>query len=519
MKVRALSGGQVHAIDDRRDLIRAGGEGGVYQLRNEPFLVAKIYHDPAGRRPKLEAMLRNPPIDDATPDHKSIAWPTDILVDAGNAKKFLGFMMPKVGRASGFHDFSNPARREKQYPRFTFRDLHVVASNTASAFWALHQKGYVIGDVNEGNLLIRDDALATVVDTDSFQVRAPDGTVFRCKVGREEFTPPELQNANSLGEFDREVVHDAFGLGVLLFQLLMQGFHPYSGSPAFQGEAWPLGRRIAEGNFPWDGSSAPFKVPPHAPRLEVLDPRLQKLFIDTFSRSRIRPNASTWKRELDGAIERLRKCGSVRSHAYGKHLSSCPWCERDAQLASMPKKAAPKPAISVPSLPRQVYVSRPSISRSAPTFSPNGFRPKLPSLLSQPPAKVPSFAVAEITPGNWRLHPADPMVRLLSAFAASDEFYELRADGRCNVSGTTNLMGNRCEFTADGRWSYEPFTKLLSIDGTFTSRKFNDPWMAIFAQAMPVQPLSARLTVVNRNPDGVTLRDHRNGANFLFERL
>ncbi len=143
MKIRRMSDGKQFVIDERKDLVRAGGEGKVFRVRSDDAIVAKIYHEPGDRRIKLETMLRNPPEDDATPGHSSIAWPLDLLEDANGTRRFLGFVMPKVDRASGFHEFSNPTLRSRKHPQFTFRDLHIVASNAASAFWALHQKGYV----------------------------------------------------------------------------------------------------------------------------------------------------------------------------------------------------------------------------------------------------------------------------------------------------------------------------------------------------------------------------------------
>ena len=59
---------------------------------------------------------------------------------------------------------------------------------------ALHERGYVVGDVNESNILVNRGALVTLIDTDSFQVRSAE-QVYRCRVGKPEYTPPELQRA------------------------------------------------------------------------------------------------------------------------------------------------------------------------------------------------------------------------------------------------------------------------------------------------------------------------------------
>jgi DNA-binding helix-hairpin-helix protein with protein kinase domain len=495
MRLRRVSDGKTLAIDERRDLIRAGGEGKVFRTPDNRALVAKVYHSPGDRRAKLEAMLQNPPRDDATPGHASIAWPIDLLEETDGARRVVGFVMPRVDRASGFHEFSNPTLRAKKHPQFTFRDLHIVASNAASAFWALHDKGYVVGDVNEGNLLIRDDALATVVDADSFQVPKADGTTFRCRVGREEFTPPELQGL-TLADIDREVAHDLFGMSVLLFQLLMEGFHPFSGVPTFQGEAWPLGRRIVDGNFPWGGSSTPFKVPPLAPPLKVLDPRLQKLFIQAFESRNGRPEARLWKRELDAAIERLRQCKQNAQHWYGRYLKACPWCEREQKLASLSQAQ------------KQMRVDQSSPSTSVPVQRP------------APPPPPPPVFTPEIQPGRWRFHSNQQAVQAMGGLANADQIYDLRPDGSCIVQGVMVLMGVGVEFLGNGRWTYDYVNKVLVINGMLQMKmNFGDAFMNMFAGSVPPQPLNAHLTVVSGSPGRWMVRDSSNGLTYLFERL
>jgi DNA-binding helix-hairpin-helix protein with protein kinase domain len=49
-----------------------------------------------------------------------------------------------------------------------------------------------VGDINPGNVVVSQQAVVKLIDSDSFQV-ALDGRVFRCEVGVAHFTPPELQ--------------------------------------------------------------------------------------------------------------------------------------------------------------------------------------------------------------------------------------------------------------------------------------------------------------------------------------
>ena len=62
-------------------------------------------------------------------------------------------------------------------------------------------------------------ALVTLVDSDSFQVTVGD-KIYRCTVGKTEYTPPELQGTR-FADIDRGADHDPFALAILIFQLLM----------------------------------------------------------------------------------------------------------------------------------------------------------------------------------------------------------------------------------------------------------------------------------------------------------
>jgi serine/threonine protein kinase len=314
--------------------LHAGGEGRVLTVNQAPDLVAKIYHRPKAQREKLEAMLQNPPEDNATPGHVSIVWPVDLLYRAESGRTFVGYVMKRIDSAKPFHEFTRISTRQKNHPGFNFNYLHTAARNLAIVFAALHRGGYVVGDVNESNILMNDEALVTIVDTDSFQVPARNKKGFyRCSVGRIEFTPPELQSVD-FSKIDRKEYHDLFGLAVLIFQLLMLGYHPFEGSPApgLSVDDWSFGKRIAEGNFPFGLRKTPFGLGRGSPKLDILHPDLQKLFLRCFEEGQkdplIRPTAIEWKQALNNAIKQLVICQKVPLHCYGDHLKTCPWCER-----------------------------------------------------------------------------------------------------------------------------------------------------------------------------------------------
>ncbi|MBD0263655.1 MAG: hypothetical protein ICV78_13305, partial [Tolypothrix sp. Co-bin9] len=252
-----------------------GGEACIYAVPNDGNLVAKVYHKPTEQHArKLLAMLANPPENPtASLEHISIAWPYETLKAVDGSDRIVGFLMPRIRGMRPAIDFYNPRTRREHCPLFNYQYLLRTARNLAAAFAALHNSGYCVGDVNESNIMVSDTALVTLVDTDSFQVRdANQNIIFRCQVGKPEFTPPELQN-KIFAQYDRAIAHDLFGLGVLIFQLLMEGTHPFSG--IYQGipEPPPYEARIAAGHFTYSQKrQVPYIPTPIAPPWEMLHP-------------------------------------------------------------------------------------------------------------------------------------------------------------------------------------------------------------------------------------------------------
>jgi WD40 repeat protein len=342
-----------HWVDvDEECVLGAGGEGRVFGMSGAPTLAAKLFDD--GGRPerdaKLRAMLANAPAPASPNGHSAIAWPHDLLSEAPGGP-LIGYLMPRVRNGRVIDDYYNPQARLEQCPLFHYEYLLVVARNLAAAVRSLHQRGYVAGDIKQSNILVTPNALVTLVDTDSFQVYDERSRkVYRCPVGTPEYTPPELQGLTAPGLLKPE--HDLFGLAVLIFQLLMEGAHPFAGVYTGEDDPPPLGDRIRMGWFPYDSGIAPgdsaatFRrqqellarvPPPFVPArktlpFSVLPPEIRYLFLRCFVEGRHdperRPAAEEWQQALDRARTALVRCSANSQHRYGPHLSACPWCDR-----------------------------------------------------------------------------------------------------------------------------------------------------------------------------------------------
>lgn len=338
MRLQRQSNQQIISLDSTATLGH-GGEARVYPVPQDESLVAKIYHKPTkAHADKLAAMLANPPENPmAAQGHISIAWPFDLLRTVDGSDRIIGFLMPRVKGMHSILDFYNPKSRRQKCPFFNYLYLHRTARNLAAAVGAIHARGYCVGDVNESNILVGNTALVTLVDTDSFQVKELDtSVVYRCPVGKPEFTPPELQG-KSFHSVERTIEHDLFGLAVVLFQLLMEGTHPFSGVFQGAGDPPPYEARIAAGHFSYSTKQrVPYKTSPISPPFEILHPSLRQLFIRCFEDGHhnplLRPNTQAWQNALKEAEADLISCSNNSQHRYGKHLQACPWCERTVRL-------------------------------------------------------------------------------------------------------------------------------------------------------------------------------------------
>ncbi len=307
--------------------IGRGGEGGVFEIEGEPALLAKVYHKkplPADQVAKIEAMVSCW----SSALETIAAWPRAILFDP-TSRKPCGLLMTKMAGARPLHELYGTTNRRRHFPDVGWHHLVLAARNTAAAFQTLHSANIVVGDVNQGNLLVDAGMCVRMIDCDSFQLTAGNRT-FNCPVGTPHFTPPELQS-QKLREVVRTANHDRFGLAVLIFHLLFVGRHPFAGRYRGLGDL-SIEKAIAERRFAFSKDKAATLVdpPPASLLLDDLPPSLADLFERAF-RSREgdtpgRPTPLEWVQELDVLMKRRKVCAFDSVHVYFSQLDECPWC-------------------------------------------------------------------------------------------------------------------------------------------------------------------------------------------------
>jgi DNA-binding helix-hairpin-helix protein with protein kinase domain len=324
--------------------LASSGEGEIWQT-DRPQMLAKLYYNPKPERmQKLAVMVAHPPCDpNAQINHISFAWPTSLLQEQSGL--LVGFLMPRVADAVELLDVYNPLRRQLILPEFNWLYLHATGMNIASLVWAIHNAGYVLGDLKPQNILVTNGALPSIIDTDSFQVRHPEtGELYRCPVGSEGFTPAELMDQD-LTTLEQTEFHDRFRLGVLLY-LLLFGEHPFKGRWVGKGDSPDPNELVRQGWWPYAPHS-PIQPSVLTSPLQIIHPALQDCFRRCFNAGHLnpkaRPSAQEWVSVFKLAIPELKRCRTVSTHFFSKTDGHCYWCTRRQQLGVDIFPAPPNP--------------------------------------------------------------------------------------------------------------------------------------------------------------------------------
>ena len=305
--------------------IGRGGEGEVFALASDKSRAIKLYTtgNKAVREQKILAMVQA----GLASKTQLVAFP--IAPVTSRDGRVIGFVMRLITDHKPLHELYSPGSRKHHFPRADYRFLVRTAGNVARAVASVHHAGCVIGDINHSGILVSERATAALIDADSFQVSTPNSR-FLCQVGVPEYTPPELQG-KSLASIVRTQNHDAFGLAIVIFQLLFMGRHPFVGSVR-NGETPPLHEAIRDYRFVYaESRDVGMDQPPGTPAISDFGIMVAAAFEIAFSRehSSDRPTAVQWIDVLDGLEKSLVQCRTNTLHFGPRDASDCPWCEME----------------------------------------------------------------------------------------------------------------------------------------------------------------------------------------------
>ncbi len=360
-----------------------GGEGKVYNVVGKRDVVAKLYKNGLNdkmKERKLLAMVDNPP-SKAVMDQ--IAWPLDVLYDRSHT--FVGFIMPKLAineDLNVIYEYGTTAK----YPNVPWRNKIIIAKNLCAVLDAVHDAGHVVGDLNPKNISVDpQNGHIIFVDTDSYHIE-DNGTIYRCNVGMPEYLPVEIQrkmkgglSSASLPTFTKAT--DDFALAVHIFQLLMNGTHPFACRvlPSQASVVFPQPTdNIMNGDCPFLQPKAGIDIPVYAPPISILPKAMQDMFkrafIDGHTTPNARPSAAEWHAALCNLECELRQCGEKSYHEYYNTLNHCPWCEADQKFTSgvSATQKTPLTQSTIPHAMRPTHISAPRTNITGSAYNTSG---------------------------------------------------------------------------------------------------------------------------------------------------
>ncbi|WP_338740517.1 hypothetical protein [Haloplanus salilacus] len=268
-----------------------GVEGSVYALPGSDEVV-KVFEEErrSEKADKVRAMIANPPTDTThlQSDVRSIVWPTGVVEDRSGS--FLGYTMPRVD-LDQYKDAHRYAREDLRWADSDPERRYATAHNLAIVVDAIHEQDHAIGDLNHGDILV-DDRYVTLIDCDAFHISGEDGAY-----GGDTYLPRYAPLEGRGDSLDAAREADRFGLGVHIFQLLMEGFHPFQAQGRWA-QSGGFADMIENNPFPYEDPE-PDEVEPHddAPDYDRLPENVRDLFADCFDGKAcgwIRPSPDDW---------------------------------------------------------------------------------------------------------------------------------------------------------------------------------------------------------------------------------
>ena len=351
-QVNALfAGGHFEQISLGRLISKGGAAGKVYEVVGKPQKVAKIFHErqkSKTNRLKLEAMFTNnpniPSVVAGGVEYVQVAWPEAILED--NEGYCIGYMMPFINTAEAvsLDHLMQSAVRTKLGLSDKYEYRVMAAYNVALMVASLHRYGHYIVDLKPANVFIYKKTMTVAVfDCDGFSIQGEQAR-FPAEFVSEEYIYPEGMDlaCEEMGE-----EQDKFALAVIIFKLLNNGIHPFSGVVKKNANSTlSIQERIAQYHYAYGMWSDTYQSP-HPYSIHTFLPQsTMKLFDRAFVKGQKRPTALEWQTELDYLLKNIKHCKKNPSHAYFTN-KGCGLCVAEEKLKAnlkmiQEKKAEPK---------------------------------------------------------------------------------------------------------------------------------------------------------------------------------
>lgn len=188
---------------------------------------------------------------------------------------------------------------------------------------ALHKCGHYIVDLKPSNVSVyKSNMLVAMVDCDGFSIKG-ERARYPAEFVTEEYIYPEGM-ALSCEEMGEE--QDKFALAVIIFKLLNNGIHPFSGTPRkADDEMLTIQNRIENYHYAYGLWPDKYQAPHPYSLHEYFDKTTLEMFERAFTKGAERPSAYEWQEHLWKLMHSLRQCKNNPNHVYftGKGCGLC----------------------------------------------------------------------------------------------------------------------------------------------------------------------------------------------------
>jgi hypothetical protein len=314
--LHVVVGAQRVKLDDKL-LLGQGGEARVFTHPNASDVAIKIFHDATHigalaklRERKLRALVQ---MKRGLPS-LAIA-PIDVVTSASgaNAGEIVGYSMRRVHGARDIAVLAKKAARPigNDAVLALFRAL-------ADSVDVLHERGVIVGDLNDGNVVLDASFAPFLIDVDSTQITTTSGAL-PCPVAHERFLDPRLYGKSLVDDAVFDAGSDSFALRVLLFQSLLC-VHPYGGVHA------KFATLLRRAEASWSVLRGDVTMPKAALPIESLPDDMLEDFARVFDGADRSPLKSA---KLQASFRTCASCGIEHAR------SSCPACKTAAPVPSV----------------------------------------------------------------------------------------------------------------------------------------------------------------------------------------
>lgn len=303
---------QKNDLDKKYTLMTQGGEAGIYEYDNS--LLLKIFKDNVLldlKEQKVKLWLKK----------QALPFIVAPLDDVTILNKFAGYVLKKIENASPIGSLA-----KKKYIKlngYNNKDILEIVLDYSKKMELIHKDGKCIGDINDGNVLIRGKELY-YIDADSFGMDALPADAYT-----EVYTDPNAYryNGNTVTRVELNDKTDMFAFAVLAFKLLTR-MNPFNGG--YEKDIDMNTENRIKNRISVLGPHN-VKVPPMIDSWNWMSPNLLKAFLDIFENGKRQYITN----ELEELLNNLKYCKKHNVYYYSKY-TECPICNENAKVTVMP---------------------------------------------------------------------------------------------------------------------------------------------------------------------------------------